>query len=263
MKIDTLLNSVTDVLMGVKLGRGRRNNKIAQLDRGILDVALMIAALDGEILPAEVAAYYRLLGKCRGCAKKDAPAALDAALHKAGYLIARKQMGTSEKGCLDAFVRESILSLPVGFAEGSLADLRRAFVFWITMSLSDGSYSSLEHSAVMALADGFARVRCTNNGRRGKIMVLPLLEEDFFEKVERLVKDLSISAKRAKAQEALDKLINMVEVKDENGVSSMQPSNSLAVRAGLIALLTAAGLSCSALADGALPFGATLFGISF
>jgi len=263
MKIETLLNSVTDVLMGLKHGNRLRNNKIAEMDRGILDVALMIAALDGEILPAEVAAYYRLLGKCRGCGKRDAPAALDAALHKAGYLIARKQMGTSERGCVDALLREAILSLPDGFASGSLADIRRAFVFWITMSLSDGSYSSSERAAVMALADGFAKVRCTNNGRHGKITVLPLLEDDFFDKVEKLVKDLSVSAKRAKAQEELNALINTVEVKDENGVASTKPSNTLAVRAGLLALLTAAGILCSALADGALPFGATLFGFSF
>jgi len=263
MKIDAFLNNVTDVLMGVKLGSRRGDSKIAQMDRGILDVALMIAAMDGEILPAEVAAYYRLLGKCRGCAKKDAPGALDAALHKAGYLIARKQMGTSEKGCLDAFVREAVQSLPAGFAAGSLADLRRAFVCWTTMALSDCSYSPLEHAAIQALADGFAKVRCTNNGKRGKVAVLPLLEPDFFEKAERLVKDLSISAKRAKAQADLDALINTVEVKDEAGNSSMQPSNSIAVRAGLIAMLATVGLTCSALADETLPFGATLFGISF
>jgi len=262
MKIDTLLNNVTDVLLSVKVGGKRGDDKLAQMDRGILDVALMIAALDGQIMPAEVAAYYRLLGKCRGCSKKDAPAALDAALHKAGYLIARKQMGTDDKGCLEAFVREATAALPVGFAAGSLADLRRAFVFWVTMGLSDGGFSPLERAAVQALADGFAKVRCAAKGKKGKTTTIPLLEEGFLYKVEKLVRDLSLAAKRAKAQEALDALINTVEVTDKNG-TAYKPACNITVRAGLIALLVTAGLSCTALADDALPFGATLFGFSF
>jgi len=262
MNIDRFLGNVTDVLLAVKLGKNGDRDQLAQLDRGILDVALMISALDGEILSAEVAAYYRLLGKCRGTTKKDAADVLDAALHKAGYLIARKQTGTSDKGCLDAFLREAMGALPAGFAAGSLADLRRAFVFWTTMALSDGEYSALEREAVRALADGFARVRCAAKGARGRVKSLPLLEEDFLDKVEKLVKDLSNSARRAKAQAALEALINTVEVTDEKGNSAMQPANNIAVRAGLIAVLATAGLTCSAVAD-TLPFGATIFGISF
>jgi len=264
MKIDGLLNNVTDVLMSVKLVGKRGDARVAQLDRGILDVALMIAALDGKILPGEVSAYYRLLGQCRGCSKKEAPAVLDAALHRAGYLIARKQLGTDDKGYLEMFVREAMQALPAGFAAGSMADLRRAFVFWITMSLSDGSYSPVERAAISALADGFASVRYAVKSKKSgnKVKVIPLLEDGFLEKAERLVKDLSLAARRAKAQEELDALINEVEVADKNGTVT-KPACNVAVRAGLVALLVVAGLSCTAHADDALPFGATLFGISF
>jgi len=261
MNIEIFLGHVTDVLMSVKLNGKDKGGKLAQLDRGILDVALMISALDGEILPAEVAAYYRLLGKCRGCSKKESAAVLDAALHKAGYLIARKQMGTNDKGCLDAFLREAVQALPAGFAAGSLADLRRAFVFWTTMGLSDGKYSQLERAAVHALADGFAKVRCAAKGKRAK--TLPLLEADFLDKVEKLVKDLSVAARRAKAQAALDALINTVEVTDDKGNSSMQPARDITIRAGLIAVLATAGMACSAMADQFLPFGGTIFQATF
>jgi len=246
MKIEAFLNTVTDVLMGINVGRKGANDKLTRLDRGILDVALMIAALDGEILPAEVAAYYRLLGKCRGLTKKDAPAALNEALRKAGYLIALKQTGTSDKTLLSAFVNEAMTTLPVGFEDGSLADVRRAFVFWTTMGHSDGGYSTLERSAVQALADGFAKARAAR-GKKAK--TVSLLEEDFLANAERLVKDMSVVAKRAKAQAALDALISTVQVKEGNNVVT-KPAQSVSVRAGAIALLIIAGATHSALADG-------------
>jgi len=251
MKIDTILNSVTDVLLGVKVGGLKGDEKLARLDRGVLEVALMIAALDGEILPGEVAAYYRLLAKCRGCAKKDASAALDSALKKAGYLIALRQTGADDQRLLAAFLQEAQASLPDGFSIGSLADLRRAFVFWTTMALSDGSYSSLERSAVEALVEGFARVRYGGRGKKGSDKVVSLLEEGFLARVERLVRDLAISAKRAKAQEDLDSLVTTVQV-TEGAAVVLKPARNVSVRAGLIAVLIAAGMSCSALADGVI-----------
>jgi len=246
MKIEALLNTVTDILLGVDVGGRRVNGKLTQLDRGILDVALMIAALDGEILPAEVAAYYRLLGKCRGFSKKDAPAALNEALRKAGYLIALKQTGTNDKTLLAAFVAEATASLPTGFADGSLADVRRAFVFWTTMGLSDGTYSALERIAIQSLANGFAKARAAK-GKNAK--TVSLLEDGFLAKVERLVKDLSVVAKREKAQTALDALITTVKVKEGKGTVA-KPAQNVSVKAGAIALLIIAGATHSALADG-------------
>lgn len=243
MTIDAFLNTVTDVLMKIDVGK-RATGKLTRLDRGILDVALMIAALDGEILPAEVSAYYRLLSKCRGFAKKDAPAALDEALRKAGYLIALKQTGTNDKALLSAFVNEAMKTLPAGFADGSLADVRRAFVFWTTMGLSDGGYSALERVAVQALANGFTKARAA----KGKKFV-SLLEDGFLAKVERLVKDLSVVAKRQKAQAALDALISTVQIKEGKEVIT-KPAQDVSVRAGAIALLILAGATHSALADG-------------
>jgi len=251
MKVDTILNSVTDILLGIKVGGQKNDEKLARLDRGVLEIALMIAALDGEILPGEVAAYYRMLGKSRGCAKKNAPAVLDAALHKAGYLIALRQTGADDSRLLAAFVEEAQASLPEGFSDGSYADLRRAFVFWTTMALSDGSYSSLERSAVEALAAGFGTVRCGGRSKKSPAKKVSILEEGFLQQIERLVRDLSISAKRAKAQEALDTLVTTVQVM-EGAAVVLKPSRNVSVRAGLIALLIAAGMSCPALADGVI-----------
>jgi len=244
MKCPKLLDHVTKTLAGIQLGGKKSDPKLAALDRGVLQIALMVAALDGEILPSEYAAFESLVRKCRGYTAKNARELLDASVGKAGCLMAMAQIGAySEKERLASFVEMAIDALPKGFAAGSLADLRRAFVLWTSMGLSDGAFSPIERAAVKALAESFARLRAGKSKKP-----VSLLEPAFFKRAESLILDLANASKRAKAEAALDELVATVAVPTADGVV-VKASSSVAVRAGLIALVAAAGLSFSALAD--------------
>jgi len=187
MRFGSFLDAVKEFFGGDKLV------DVAQvrLDRGVLDVAMMISAIDGEILPAEIGAYNRLLGECREASKADVPAATEAVMRKVGFLTSLKQSGISDRECIVSLVREAAAQLPEDFAARPVADRRKAVVFWTMMALSDGTYSSLEHAAVRALADRFA-------GELG---------EEFLAQAERLVKELADPAKKAQARSALADLL--------------------------------------------------------
>lgn len=187
MKIEEFMNAVTDFFLGNKGADAAH----VRLDRGVLDVAMMIAAIDGEILPAEIAAYNRLLGECRGMSKADVPAASDEMLRKVGFLTSLKQSGISDRECVVSLVREARAQLPADFPSGSAADLRRALAFWTMMAVSDGDYSPLERAAVHALAECFS----------GEV------DEAFLTKVENLTKDLANPAQKDHARMELEALI--------------------------------------------------------
>lgn len=186
MKIETFLNAVTDFFLGGKGGDAAH----VRLDRGVLDVAMMISAIDGEILPAEIAAYNRLLGECRGLTEADVPAASNEMLRKVGFLTSLKQSGISDRECIVSLVREAKSQLPRDFPSGS-SDLRRALVFWTTMAVSDGEYSPLERAAVRALAECFSAE----------------IDEALLSKIEDLTRKLADPSQQARARIELEALV--------------------------------------------------------
>jgi len=112
--------------------------------------------------------------------------------------------------------------------DGELSDLRRAFVLWVAMGVSDGEFSDIERKAIDALQDRFAQVmlaRAMDEEQRWIALVpslqmadgpvphgknITLLEEGFLDKAEALVKDLSVASKREKAEAALAAFIEEV-----------------------------------------------------
>lgn len=226
MKKGNLLRHVVEALGLVKLPGRKSDPKLGALDRGVLEVALMIAALDGEIMPAEYETFELLAKQCRGYTQKNAKQCLDCALRKAGYLMAAAQVGCyppAER--IASFVKMAAEALPNGFAFGSETDLRRAFVLWIAMAVSDGAFSELEHSAVEALRDHFERVslerrqtveaRCAAMNPAFPFVSAPkintrkvtLFEADFFGRAEEVVKQLGDARTRKAAQDAFAELV--------------------------------------------------------
>ena len=132
--------------------------KIGKADFGILKVAFMVAALDGEVTDKEYEAFDLLAKKCRGYTPKAAAQALDEAMRSAGYLMLLSPR-VKEADLVKAFVAEAREALPNGFAYLSLADVRRAVVTWIVMGLSDGDYSSRERACIEALRKLFAELK--------------------------------------------------------------------------------------------------------
>jgi len=227
MKENAMLENVAKTLAGVQVGGKKGDSDLAALDRGILEIALMIAALDGTILPGEYAAFESLAKKCRGYSAKDARARLESTLAKAGCLMAMAQVGTcSESTRLATFVRMAGEALPKGFVCGSMADLRRAFALWVAMGVSDGAFSGVERKAVRALERSFALARAAKTKK-----FVAFFEPGFLAQAEKLVCDMAVPAKRAKAAAALESLVSTVNIKTKDGVRLRRASGGISLAA--------------------------------
>jgi len=246
LDLTEILQKVVALLCDIKLGGKKSRREVAALDSGVLKIAVMIAALDGEILPGEYAAFEPLLKSCRGYGHCSAAATFEKLLEGAGRVLMMAQAGRhSDEERLAVFKKLALEALPVGFKEGSMADLRRAFALWQVMAMSDGSVSDLERAALKLLLTEFAGVSadelakpCRRGGsprqdedvsrlsqtRRAAASTLEeaeltmLLEEDFLTKVEQTVHGLADPATRKAAQDELLALVTTIVLQD--GVKS-------------------------------------------
>lgn len=220
-------------MMGFKGGENvgaKVRTRLGKTDFGVLQVALMIAALDGVILPGEYAAFDKLARKCRGYSEEAAQAAFDAALHAAGYLLLQSGR-VDERKLLELFADEAEAAMPSGFAYGSPMDVRRAFVMWTAMGMSDGEFSGVERQGIQDLKSRFAELKrerfaadvdgwCsfsmsgpdmpvgTGQGRE-LAKTLKLIPDDFLVRAEALLARLGESAAdEAAEQELVDLIVN-------------------------------------------------------
>lgn len=162
--------SVAKLLSGLKFNYLKEDESaLGRVDFGVLTVAMMVAALDGVIEPAELKAFSKLADQCRVSAGEKA-VRYGAALHSAGYMLLVSRSGASPKAIVQAFVAEAAKVLPQGFAGGSGEDIRRALVIWITMGLSDGQFSGIERACVEAFCAQVAEImKKRRNARRERL----------------------------------------------------------------------------------------------
>jgi len=203
MKQTMMLKQAVRTWSRVDVGGNGRDPDLAALDRGVLTVALLVAGLDGVILPAEFEAFVLMAKRCRGATAKKIDELFDSAIGDAGKIAAMAQSGVYSKDeILAKFVAMAKRALPEGFASGSSVDLRRAFAIWIAMGVSDGGFSAFENQCVHAL------VRCFILSRAGRVQrFAAVIEPGFVARVEHLVKDMYSEAKYEKAEKALLALI--------------------------------------------------------
>ena len=149
----------------------KKFSKAGRTDFGVLKVAFMVAALDGEVTDAEYRALDALAKKCRGYTPRAAATAFDEAMRSAGYLMLYARRA-KDSDLVKAFVAEAQAALPMGFAYFSIEDIRRAIVTWIAMGMSDGDYSSREKKCIESLRQVFAEL---------KIMRLEAAEEQWLQ----------------------------------------------------------------------------------
>jgi len=221
-KTNDILKLTAKTLAGIELGSKKGDKELAALDRGILEVALMIAGLDGTIFPEEYKAFADMAKKCRGATAANTKAVYDSATAKAGQIVAMARSGLySEAARLATFVKLAHDALPNGFACGSLADMRRAFALWIAMGVSDGAYSGFERRCVDTLVRRFALARAGKTKR-----FAPILESDFLMKAVKIFTEMADAKKREKAEQALAELIEFVPVKTKSGLAT-HPSAAL------------------------------------
>ena len=193
--------------------------KLGKTDFGIVKVAFMVAALDGEVTDAEYKAFDALAKKCRGYSAKAAAKALDEAMRSAGYLMLLSRRA-SDAELVKAFLEEAQAALPLGFAYLSIEEVRRAVVTWIAMGLSDGDYSKREKLCIEALRKFFAELKVmrlqAENERwlelapaietaygRGSARTVELVSQEFVARVENLVAQYGDKAAAAKELQEL------------------------------------------------------------
>ena len=195
-----------------------KSGRIGRTDLGVLKVAFMVAALDGEVTENEYQTFELLAKSCRGYTPKAAADALKGAMRSAGYLLLLSRRA-KEAELVKEFVAEAQAALPNGFAYSSIEDVRRAVVLWIAMGLSDGDYSARERKCVEALRKHFAELKVSkaladeacwralaqdNFARNGVLDGCPggyieLVPRDFVREVENLVAQYGDSRTAAKA----------------------------------------------------------------
>ena len=198
----------------------KKFSKASRTDFGVLKVAFMVAALDGEVTDAEYKAFDALAKKCRGYTEKAAETALEEAMRSAGYLMLLSRR-RKDADLVKAFVAEAQAALPMGFAYLSIEDVRRAVVTWIAMGMSDGDYSSREKACIEALRKLFAELKVMRiqaeeeqwlqlapafrqaSAPGPRKSTVELVSRDFVSRVERLVAQYGDSAAAAKELQEL------------------------------------------------------------
>ena len=210
--------SFAKILSGLKFDYLKEDDsELGKVDFGVLTVAMMVSALDGVIQPSELKAFDKLAQQCR-VSDGERAARYESALHSAGYMMLISRSGASKRTIVETFVREAEKVLPHGFAGGKAEDIRRAFVIWVTMGLSDGEFCGLERACVEAFRDKVAeimrrrrdckeslwrylnpafRIACSG-GRKTSVAAKRVAEfgEDILARVERLVAAGNLAAIR-------------------------------------------------------------------
>ena len=229
MKKGAIVERIQDLLTGLKCewlaDVGREPAKFGRADAAVLKVAMAIAALDGNVTDAELKAFERLAKKCRGYNAEAAKAVFLEGLKAAGYIeLAARTL--KDRELLAAFVAEAERILPSGFAFGDAKDVRRAFVMWTAMAMSDNDYSDVERKALTAFRKHLDAITETvnayNDSRRSayspafaRAFVLEEKEfkfksattDAFMEKAEKLIAKLNREATAEAAAQELKDLI--------------------------------------------------------
>lgn len=152
-----ILAKTLKLISNLKIPSKAGASKFGKADFAVLKVAMMVSALDGEVQENEIVAFGNMAKKCRGYSPEAAEAALREGLHAAGYLTLQAKR-LKEKDFIEEFVNEAIAALPEDLVIGRADDVRRAFVTWLSMAMSDEDYSQVERKAIMALVRRIAQI---------------------------------------------------------------------------------------------------------
>jgi len=194
MELTKLLERVTSGFVRTRSDGKELRNGTGEMDVAVAEIALMIAAIDGVVLPEEFEAYRWITNRCAGLSDGERQKRLDDAVCKAGRLLLMAQVGAySEADRLSVFGEMVQEALPNGFADCTKTDIRRSFVLWLAMAVSDGEYSGIERLAIGRLYEHLAPS--------------DKFEPGFFETVERLLRNLADPEMRSEAERDLDRLV--------------------------------------------------------
>ena len=180
-----------------------KNTQIKRLDFksgefAILKIAFLLATVDGKIDDSEREMYDRLAEQCKDVDVDQAQTVLkevDAAtkrLLKAknsksqtasgtlesffGKIATKEHRFLSENEFLDKFMEEADAVCDWASFVKDSSRVRRAFVMWMAMAMSDGDYSAIERAAIERL--------------RGKVNSYELISKDLLKDAEEKLGDV-------------------------------------------------------------------------
>ena len=189
-----LLENVTRMYDRLRENCRRDKSDAAASEAAVAEIALMIAALDGVVLPEEYAAYRWISSRCAELSGAEDRGLREETAGKAGGLLLMAQVGAyTEAERLSAFGKIVREALPNGFDGRSRTDVRRSFVLWLAMAVSDGVFSGIERPALESLGES--------------LDVANAIESGFFETAERLLRTMADPKDRSDAEAALDELV--------------------------------------------------------
>ena len=136
----------------------KRKPQFDKIDLGVLKVAFMISALDGEVTDEEYAAFDQVARQCRGYTTENAEKALREAMRAAGYLLLLGRR-VDDTTFVKAFVNEAIRALPDNFPFYEEEDLEGVVDMWVSVAESDHDYSPRERTCIEALKTYIQEVR--------------------------------------------------------------------------------------------------------
>ena len=130
----------------------------SSVDFATLKTAMMLAALDGDVSPEELASFREMAAGCKGCTTKSFAKLWDSALRSTGYLLIQSKL-LAKDDLIRLFVSEAEVSF-VGEVSGEVtADRQHAFDVLEEMAASDGDFSEVERQAIDALKEAVQACR--------------------------------------------------------------------------------------------------------
>lgn len=143
MSIDGLIKKIVDFMPD--LNASKKDSGIVSF--GILKTMMMIAAVDGQITPAEMLAFWSTAKKFSNIDPSALPALWKSALTSAGYLALQAMMLTK-----DELVSEFVRVVDADFVQLVIKaphDIRKcAFKCLKSMAEADGDYSTIEKACI-------------------------------------------------------------------------------------------------------------------
>lgn len=170
--------------------KSRKVNRLAdakQFDFAILKIAFLLTALDGHIDESERAMFAKLADQCKEIDVDQAQKVLRD-MEKATQRLLEEKKGKTDKAFLQIFIREADAVCDWGLFVRDSRRVRRAFMMWTAMAMSDGDYSEIERKAILLMMQ--------------KVNSFPLIDAGFLQASEKgIAKIRTIDVKLQQATE--------------------------------------------------------------
>lgn len=156
MKEPTIVGCMADGFLRT-MSAEKNPDAVLPLDFAILEVALLVAGLDGRILPCETRAFWQLVQRCPAYTPECAQVSFERGMRGAGYLVAIGQPGVFTRAQrVEAFVSEALKTLRASGLGEAMKNPVKAFAIWTAMACVDKDFSDIEQMGLRALCERFA-----------------------------------------------------------------------------------------------------------